>query len=439
MKELQELSEVKEKENNNLRVGVKRYKCKLKVLQNQLRAKDREVTDLQGQQETSNDTVADLQEQLRASNEQVTGLQGQLTTSKEHASDLQKQLFAKELQDTGLQREVTERERQVHFQNAQLNQKHEEVTDLEEQFQQLTLQCTESSQHIIDLSKRVAEREDQIADLQEQLAEKDEQVTDLQDQVAEKDEQVNVMVSLAEDLKQTQQAKEEAAQRVDYLEREVRASDDYVQKLETALAAAQQPGSEYQCIETCDWVISRNEIHLTDTCVGVGGWGKVVLGRFRGCKVAVKQIHDLIISCYNRRLFEREMNIASRCRHPCLLQFIGATNDEESPLFVTELMESSLRALLQQQPLSHTDISVISLDIAQALNYLHKSEPPIIHRDISSANVLLWRHGDQWRGKVSDYGTANFVQQNMTVGPGAQNYSSPEARTECQTEKVNFI
>ena len=102
-------------------------------------------------------------------------------------------------------------------------------------------------------------------------------------------------------------------------------------------------------------------------------------------------------------------------------------------------MESSLRALLEQRPLSHKDISVISLDIAQALNYLHKSEPPIIHRDISSANVLLWRHGDQWRGKVSDYGTANFVQQNMTVGPGAQNYRSPEARTECQTEKVNFI
>ena len=65
------------------------------------------------------------------------------------------------------------------------------------------------------------------------------------------------------------------------------------------------------------------------------------------------------------------MNIASRCRHPCLLQFIGATNDEESPLFVTELMETSLRKLVEEGPLSRRETSVISLDVARALNYLH--------------------------------------------------------------------
>ena len=233
--------------------------------------------------------------------------------------------------------------------------------------------------------------------------------------------------TLEEELELVRQAKDDAEQRVVNLERELRAKEEHVKELEMTLSTAQQALDEYRRKEPCDWVISRNEIDMTDTCLGVGGWGTVVLGRFRGCKVAVKQIHELILSPHNRRLFEREMNIASRCRHPCLLQFIGATNDEDSPLFVTELMESSLRELLKQRSLSHTDISVISLDIAQALNYLHKSEPPIIHRDISSANVLLWRHGDQWRGKVSDYGTANFVQQNMTVGPGAESYSSPEA------------
>ncbi|RMX50018.1 hypothetical protein pdam_00002833, partial [Pocillopora damicornis] len=62
---------------------------------------------------------------------------------------------------------------------------------------------------------------------------------------------------------------------------------------------------------------------------------------------------------------------------------------------------------------------------------------PIIHRDVSSANVLLWRQGDQWRGKVSDYGTAKFMQQTMTVCPGARIYSAPEAFTTNQTEKVD--
>ena len=63
---------------------------------------------------------------------------------------------------------------------------------------------------------------------------------------------------------------------------------------------------------------------------------------------------------------------------------------------------------------------------------------PIIHRDVSSANVLLWRQGDHWRGKVSDYGTANFVQQTMTRAPGAPIYSAPEAVSSNQTPKVSL-
>ena len=122
------------------------------------------------------------------------------------------------------------------------------------------------------------------------------------------------------------------------------------------------------------------------------------------------------------------MNIASKCRHPHLLQFIGATSDEGTPLFVTELMEKSLRTLLEQRQLSETEIAVISLDVARDLNYLHqKKTEPIIHRDISSVNVLLWRQADQWRGKVSDYGTANL-----------QIYGAPEALTSNQTVKVSF-
>ena len=45
--------------------------------------------------------------------------------------------------------------------------------------------------------------------------------------------------------------------------------------------------------------------------------------------------------------------------------------------------------------------------------------------------------GDQWRGKVSDYGTANFMQENMTVAPGTMIYSAPEALTPQQTVKVS--
>ena len=126
------------------------------------------------------------------------------------------------------------------------------------------------------------------------------------------------------------------------------------------------------------------------------------------------------------------MEIASRCRHPCLLQFIGATSDER-PLLVTEIMERSLRERLYNEvelPLYAAEVSVISLDVARALNYLHQKPDPIIHRDISSGNVLLWRQGNQWRAKVSDYGTANLVRQSKRSEPGTATYSAPECLTE---------
>ena len=237
-----------------------------------------------------------------------------------------------------------------------------------------------------------------------------------------------------------QEERDELAFQNNNLQTDLRAKKAQVHELETSLATAQRALEECQQMkDPCDWVVSRDEVQTTDKCLGVGGWGKVVLGTFRGCKVAVKEIHELILSPYNRRLFEREMNIASRCRHPCLLQFIGATNDDGIPLFITELLDTSLRALLEQCQLADIEISIISLDVSLALNYLHKMKPsPILHRDVSSANVLLWRQGDQWRGKVSDYGTAKFVQQTVTRAPGAEIYSAPEAVSSNQTPKVSL-
>ena len=223
------------------------------------------------------------------------------------------------------------------------------------------------------------------------------------------------------------------------LQTDLRAKEAEVHRLEGTLARTQRLLEEYQQKESCDWIVCRDEVQMTRKCLGKGGWGKVVLGTFRGCKVAVKKIHEEILSTYNRRMFEREMSIASRCRHPCLLQFIGATNDDEIPLFITELLDTSLRALLRQRQLEKAEKSIISLDVSLALNYLHNMKPsPIIHRDVSSANVLLWRQGDQWRGKLSDYGAAEFVGGIMTLAPGAAIYSAPEALSSNQTSKVSL-
>ena len=78
-------------------------------------------------------------------------------------------------------------------------------------------------------------------------------------------------------------------------------------------------------------------------------------------------------------------------------------------------------------------------DVSAALNYLHLQPNPIIHRDVSSANVLLLAlPNNKWRGKLSDFGSANLVQHASTPGPGAAMYTAPEVfRGEQQSTKMD--
>ena len=77
--------------------------------------------------------------------------------------------------------------------------------------------------------------------------------------------------------------------------------------------------------------------------------------------------------------------------------------------------------------------------MAAALNYLHLQREPIIHRDVSSANVLLQALPDNcWRGKLSDFGSANIVQYASTPGPGNRQYMAPEVlKEEKQSTKMD--
>ena len=245
-------------------------------------------------------------------------------------------------------------------------------------------------------------------------------------------------INLQQDRENLEREREICQQRIRDSERTVSESQHRLRELQSAATAAQEALAEYRRLKPPDWIIRRDEVILSERSLGVGAWGNVYEGTFRGCQVAVKQIHDLILSPHNRRLFEREMSIASRCRHPHLLQFIGATNNDGSPLFITELLDSDLRDVLRQRPLLHEEVVCIALDVAKALNYLHLKKPsPIIHRDISSSNVLLWTRDNCWRAKLSDYGAANFMRQHMTSNPGASIYAAPESQTSQQSPKVS--
>ena len=74
-------------------------------------------------------------------------------------------------------------------------------------------------------------------------------------------------------------------------------------------------------------------------------------------------------------------------------------------------------------------MKAICLDVARGLNYIHLVQPDsIVHRDISSANVLLDKLPlGNWKAKLTDYGSVNILYQLHTENPGSPAYAAPEA------------
>ena len=225
---------------------------------------------------------------------------------------------------------------------------------------------------------------------------------------------------------------EASDRRAEELQTQVHGAEDRVQDLQRSLDETTLELRQFEDrlqANSTHWVVKKEEIELTGTQLGVGGWATVTVAKFRGIQVAVKRIHNHIISHHNLQLFQREMNMAARLRHPNLIQFIGATMEGEM-MIVMELMATSLRSQLERemyfQPLV---VKAISLDVARGLNYLHLIQPdPIIHRDISSANVLLEKFTlHSWKAKLTDYGSVNLLRQLRTENPGSPAYAAPEA------------
>ena len=292
------------------------------------------------------------------------------------------------------------------------------------------------------LQQQLQGREQQLQQAQQQGQERErqarEQVQDLQQQLQEKERKVQQGREREQDLQrqlresqereqQLQRQVEGGQQREQDLQRQLQEREQQLEEREREFQERERQLEQQIQVAESSWVVNRREIIMTEVVLGKGGWGEVKVAGFRGLKVAAKCLYEVIISPYNIGTFSREMNIASKIRHPNLLQFIGATT-EGNPMILTELMPTSLRKELETGGLAYLAILSISLDVACALNYLHLFKPhPILHRDVSSANVLLQILGGTWRAKVSDYGTVSLQPLTSTRNPGNPVYSAPES------------
>ena len=172
--------------------------------------------------------------------------------------------------------------------------------------------------------------------------------------------------------------------------------------------------------------------------LGIGSYGKVCKAKYGQLPCAAKLLHDTLFQDNDpgtRNLvtkFLQECQFLSTIKHPNIVQHLGTATDPQSrrPVLLMELMDESLTRFLERStgPLPYHSQLNICYDVALAIAYLHSNG--IIHRDLSSNNVLLIGEGS--RAKVTDFGMSKLMDMNprmtpLTQVPGTPAYMPPEA------------
>ena len=192
--------------------------------------------------------------------------------------------------------------------------------------------------------------------------------------------------------------------------------------------------------------------------LGIGSYGAVCKARCDDLLCAAKIIHPTlfdptalhqIASHREHRLpirrFQLECEFSSTVRHPNIVQYLGTHQDPETrlPVLLMELMDDNLTHFLENSPQLipyHIQVNICH-DITLALSFLHSNG--IVHRDLSSNNVLLIGN---IRAKLTDFGMARLGSLNLystrvtnTTCPGTDVYMPPEAVQDkpVYTEKID--
>ena len=177
-------------------------------------------------------------------------------------------------------------------------------------------------------------------------------------------------------------------------------------------------------------------VRVTDKKLGHGSYATVLELEYMGLRCAGKKIHELLLeqgdTSYTVRRFEEECHLLSQVHHPNIVQFLGVYFQQgvRAPILVMEFLPTNLTSCIEQYTilLKETSYSILH-DVALGLRYLHGQTPPIIHRDLSSNNVLLTPN---MTAKISDLGVARILNltplqvSRMTQTPGTPAYMPPE-------------
>lgn len=179
---------------------------------------------------------------------------------------------------------------------------------------------------------------------------------------------------------------------------------------------------------------SIDSVLLSVTCSNVFSQSSFCyLGELRdGRTVAVKRLYG---KNYKRvELFMNEVKILSHLRHQNLVSLYGCTSHHSHELLlVYEFIPNGTLAdhlhgsRATERILTWSMRLNIAIETADALAYLHAVEPPIIHRDVKTTNILL---DCSFHVKVADFGLSRLFPTDAThvstAPQGTLGYVDPE-------------
>eukprot|EP00250_Pteridium_aquilinum_P012080 c20498_g1_i1 orf=127-2451(+) len=155
-------------------------------------------------------------------------------------------------------------------------------------------------------------------------------------------------------------------------------------------------------LESFDCEIAWEDLTIREQ-VGQGSCGTVYHGLWYGSDVAVKVFTEQEYSQELLLDFRKEVALMKRLRHPNIVLFMGVVTSPAHLSIVTEFLPrgSLFRLLHRNTPgMDMRRALRMALDIARGMNYLHHCNPPIVHRDLKSSNLLVDKN---WTVKVADF------------------------------------
>ena len=180
---------------------------------------------------------------------------------------------------------------------------------------------------------------------------------------------------------------------------------------------------------------------FTDIKLGRGADATVYAVEWNGTVCAAKRLHEILLEDESPggadkliSNFEEECLTWSKLRHPGVVQFLGVHLERMSrlPVFVMEKMDTSLRRYLEDHSKEEFTLHlkvIVLRQVTQALAYLHGKNPPLVHHDLSTNNILL--NVVSLVTKVSDFGMSRAISPSALTRKssikGTLAFMAPEA------------